>query len=67
METAQMLLFQQERDVLSMVLLENITEREITISLRKLLCEKNYLKCPNEYKLYQKWFVLGYVIFYEKY
>ena len=48
METAQMLLFQQERDVLVLVLLENIPEHKITISLRKLLCKKKYLKWPKD-------------------
>ena len=47
METAQMLLLQQERDVLVLVFLENIPQRKITISLRKLLCKK-YLKWPKE-------------------
>ena len=48
METAQMLLFQQDRDVLVLVLLENIPEHKITISLRKLLCKKKYLKWPKD-------------------
>ena len=48
METAQMLLFQQERDVLVLVLLEDIPEFKITLSLRKLLCKKKYLKWPND-------------------
>ena len=46
MEMAQMLLFQEERDVLVLVMLEDIPERKITISLRKLLCKKQYLKWP---------------------
>ena len=48
MEMAQMLLFQEERDVLVLVLLQNIPERKITLSLRKLLCKKRYLKWPND-------------------
>ena len=48
METAQMLLFQQERDVLVLVLLEDIPELKISLSLRKLLCHKKYLKWPND-------------------
>ena len=46
MEMAQMLLFQEERDVLVLVMLEDIPERKVTISLRQLLCKKQYLKWP---------------------
>ena len=48
MEQAQILLFEQERDVLVLVLLENIPERKITLPLRKLLCKKKYLKWPKD-------------------
>ena len=48
MEQAQILLFEQERDVLVLVLLEHIPERKITIPLRKLLCKKKYLKWPKD-------------------
>ena len=48
MEQAQILLFEQERDVLILVLLENIPERKITLPLRKLLCKKKYMKWPND-------------------
>ena len=48
MEQAQILLFEQERDVLILILLESIPERKITILLRKLLCTKKYLKWPKD-------------------
>ena len=48
MQMAQMLLFQQERDVFVLVLLENIPERKITLSLRQLLCKKRYLRWPKD-------------------
>ena len=48
MEQAQILLFEQERNVLVLVLLENIPERKITLPLRKVLCKKRYLKWPED-------------------
>ena len=48
MEQAQILLLEQERDVLVLVLLEHIPERKITLLLRKLLCKKKYLKWPKD-------------------
>ena len=48
MEQAQILLLEQERDVLVLVLLESIPERKITVPLRKLLCKKKYLKWPKD-------------------
>ena len=48
MEQVQILLFEQERDVLVLVLLENIPELKITVPLRKLLRKKKYLKWPKD-------------------
>ena len=48
MQMAQMLLFQEERDVLVLVLLESIPELKITISLRHILCKKRCLKWPKD-------------------
>ena len=46
MQMAQMRLLDDNLDVLILVLLENIPERKITMSLRQLLCRKDYLKWP---------------------
>ena len=48
MQMAQMKLLDDNLDVLILVLLENIPERKITMSLRQLLCRKEYLKWPND-------------------
>ena len=48
MQMARMMLFQEERDVLVLVMLKNIPERKITISLRQILCKKRYLKWPKD-------------------
>ena len=46
MEMAQMRLLDQNLDVLVLVLLQDIPNDKITLSLRKLLCKKEYLKWP---------------------
>ena len=47
MEMAQMRLLDEHLDVLVLVLLQEIPNDKITLSLRKLLCKKEYLKWPN--------------------
>ena len=47
MEMAQMRLL-DKLDVLVLVLLQEIPNDKITLSLRKLLCKKKYLKWPKD-------------------
>ena len=48
MQMAQMRLFDDNLDVLSLVLLKDIPERKMTMSLRQLLTKKEYFKWPND-------------------
>ena len=48
MQMAQMRLFDDNLDVLILVLLKDIPERKITLSLRQLLTKKEYLKWPKD-------------------
>ena len=48
MQMAQMRLFDDNLDVLSLVLLKDIPERKMTLSLRQLLTKKEYLKWPKD-------------------
>ena len=48
MEMAQMRLLDEHLDVLVLVLLQEIPNNKMTLSLRKLLCKKKYLKWPND-------------------
>ena len=48
MEMAQMRLLDEHLDVLVLVLLEEIPNDKMTLSLRKLLCKKKYLKWPRD-------------------
>ena len=48
MEMAQMRLLDEHLDVLVLVLLQEIPNDKITLSLRKLLCKKKYLKWPKD-------------------
>ena len=46
MQTARMRLFNENKDVLILVLLEEIPDNKLTLSLRQLLCVKDYFKWP---------------------
>ena len=48
MQMAQMRLFQENRDVLILVLLEDIPGNKLTMALRQLLCKKQYLVWPDD-------------------
>ena len=48
MEMAQMRLLDEHLDVLVLVLLQDIPNDKITLSLRKLLCKKKYLRWPKD-------------------
>ena len=48
MEMAQMRLLDEHLDVLVLVLLQEIPNDKMTLSLRKLLCKKKYLKWPKD-------------------
>ena len=43
---ARMRLFNENCDVLILVLLEEIADKKMTLSLRKLLCKSDYFKWP---------------------
>ena len=45
---AQMRLLDGNLDVIVLVLLRDIPFNKITLSLRKLLCKKDYLRWPND-------------------
>ena len=47
-QMARMRLFHENRDVLTLVMLENIPDFQMTMSLRQLLCKKDFLKYPND-------------------
>ena len=47
-QMAQMKLFQDNLDVLILILLENIPENKMTIALRQLFCKKQYFKLPED-------------------
>ena len=44
MQTARMRLFQDNHDAIIMVMLEEIPDNKLTLSLRQLLCEKDYFQ-----------------------
>ena len=46
MEMAKMMLPDENLDVITLVLLHNIPDNMMTLSLRQLLCKKDYLKWP---------------------
>ena len=48
MRMAQMRLFEDNRDVIVLVLLEDIPDDGLTMSLRQLLCDKELLKFPRD-------------------
>ena len=48
MQMAQMRLLDDNLDVLVLVLLTDIPENKVTLSLRKILCRKDYLKWPKD-------------------
>ena len=48
MKMAQMRLLDEHLDVLVLVLLQEISNDKMTLSLRKLLCKKKYLKWPQD-------------------
>ena len=48
MQMAQMRLLDDNLDVLILVLLDKIPENKMTLSLRQLLCHKEYLKWPKD-------------------
>ena len=48
MEMAKMMLLDENLDVIILVLLHNIPENMMTLSLRQLLCRKEYLKWPKD-------------------
>ena len=48
MEMAQMRLLDEHLDVLVLVLLQEIPNDKMTLTLRKLLCKKKYLKWPKD-------------------
>ena len=48
MQMAQMRLLDDNLDVLVLVLLNDIPENKITLSLRQILCRKDYLKWPKD-------------------
>ena len=48
MQMAQMRFLDDNLDVLVLVLLDDIPENKITLSLRLLLCKKEYLRWPND-------------------
>ncbi|XP_072025043.1 toll-like receptor 6 [Amphiura filiformis] len=48
MQMAQQRLFQEGRDVLVLVLLEDIPEEKLTMLMRHMLCHRDYLKWPND-------------------
>ena len=48
MQMAQMRLLDDNLDVLVLVLLNEIPENKITLSLRQILCRKDYLKWPKD-------------------
>ena len=48
MQMAQMRLFQEHLDVLILVLLEDIPDDMFTLTLRQLLCRKQYFKWPSD-------------------
>ena len=48
MQMAQLRLLDDNCDVLVLVLLNDIPERKMTLSLRQILCRKDYLKWPND-------------------
>ena len=48
MQMAQMRLLDDNLDVLVLVLLNDIPENKITLSLRQILCRKEYLKWPKD-------------------
>ena len=48
MEMAKMRLLDEHLDVIVLVLLKDIPNKKITLSLRQLLCKKEYLKWPKD-------------------
>ena len=48
MEMAKMMLLDVNLDVIILVLLHIISENKMTLSLRQLLCKKEYLKWPKD-------------------
>ena len=48
MEMAKMMLLDENLDVIILVLLHNIPDNMMTLSLRQLLCKKEYLKWPKD-------------------
>ena len=48
MEMAKMMLLDENLDVIILVLLHNIPDNKMTLSLRQLLCKKEYLKWPKD-------------------
>ena len=48
MQTARVRLFQENHDAIIMVMLEAIPDKKLTLSLRQLLCEKDYFKWPHD-------------------
>ena len=48
MEMAKMMLLDENLDVIILVLLHNIPDNMMTLSLRQLLCRKEYLKWPKD-------------------
>ncbi|XP_072042554.1 toll-like receptor 2 type-2 [Amphiura filiformis] len=49
MQMARMRLFHENRDVLILVLFEEIPDDQLTLSLRQLLCRKECLKFPDDH------------------
>ena len=48
MEMAKMMLLDENLDVIILVLLHDIPDNKMTLSLRQLLCKKEYLKWPKD-------------------
>ena len=48
MEMAKMMLLDENLDVITLVLLHNIPDNKMSLSLRQLLCKKDYLKWPKD-------------------
>ena len=48
LEMAKMMLLDENLDVIILVLLHNIPDNKMTLSLRQLLCKKEYLKWPKD-------------------
>ncbi|XP_072037422.1 toll-like receptor 2 [Amphiura filiformis] len=48
MEMARMRLFHENRDVLILVMLEEVPDDKLTLTLRQLLCRQDYFKWPQD-------------------